>query len=192
MQVGVSDLEQVLQCVITRRSNFAHIDDYELNNRQHFLREIRAEVDRMRNFLSSSIATGKVERYKKQSSPQSTSNNLSSRCDDTNNLSTKNNLTINHQQKQIFMEKEQDHYLDLLNEGATRLGHVAFTIKGEVVEQNAMLDGFQNDLDSTSSRMEQVLDRVDRLLKTDSRCQTCTILILVFILIVLVILVSCL
>ena len=60
---------------------------------------------------------------------------------------------------------------------------------GEIEEQNRMLDDFDEDLDSTMGRMEGVLTKMDKMLKSKNRCQTYSILFLIFVLMILVILV---
>lgn len=44
-----------------------------------------------------------------------------------------------------------------------------------------MLDELADDLDQTESRMEHALTRMDKLLKSNNRCQTWTILMLILI-----------
>lgn len=190
LQSDWSELDQIIQRVQMRRSNFRHIDDDELKNRQHFIHEFKKEIDGMKDFLARTAATRSGNRnvppQKYSKHPEVASRGSRT----TSHVSNDTNMFQSHQQRRQIVEQEQDEYLDSLHDGATRLGNVALAIKGELDEQNMMLDGFQNDLHSTSGRMENVLGRVDRLLKTNSRWQTNTILILIVVVIILIMLVS--
>lgn len=186
LQSNVNDLEQVLQRVQTHRSSFPHITDEELVKRQKFIKEIKNEVNSMKSAMNSPNTAGKIEHDKRQ--------NLMHRSqkqnDDVNNSTSNNSFIQDEQQQQELIMRQQDEHLDALGEGATRLGHVAVAIKEEIDEQNLMLDNLQDDMDTTSGRMDQVLGRVDKLLKTDSRWQTNTILTLILVLVVLILLVA--
>ena len=188
LQSNISDLEQVLQRVQNHRSNFAHISDDELAKRQRFIRDIKRDVSDMKSTLSDPSTTGKLDRDRKQ--------NLMRRSQQQGiglsqpGMQTNAAFIEDRQQMQEMIVREQDEHLDALGEGATRLGHVALAINDEINAQNVMLDGLQNDLDLTSGRMEQVLGKVDKLLKTDSRWQTNTILTLMMVLLVLILLVA--
>lgn len=78
-----------------------------------------------------------------------------------------------------FLEREQDEHLDDLHNSASRLGAIADTINIEIEEQNRLLDDLDTDLDKTMNNMEGALKRMDKLFKTNNRCETCTILALV-------------
>lgn len=78
-----------------------------------------------------------------------------------------------------FLEREQDEHLDDLHRSASRLGALAENINVEIEEQNKLLGDLDNDIDQTMGNMEGTLRKMDTLFKTNNRCETCTILILV-------------
>jgi chromosome segregation ATPase len=193
LQNNVSDLEQVLQRVQTHRSNFSHISDEELVKRQAFIREIKTEVAQMRQALTSPQTAGKMDADKKA--------NLLRRGGAAGNvaggsqqqqmaLHSNTSFVEDQQQQQQMILREQDEHLEALDQGAQRLGHMAVAIGEEIDQQGGMLDELQEDLDRTQGRMEAVLGRMDKMLKSNSRCQTNTILVLMGTLMVLIILVA--
>eukprot|EP00514_Thraustochytrium_sp_LLF1b_P007973 CAMPEP_0184529524 /NCGR_PEP_ID=MMETSP0198_2-20121128/12427_1 /TAXON_ID=1112570 /ORGANISM="Thraustochytrium sp., Strain LLF1b" /LENGTH=255 /DNA_ID=CAMNT_0026921555 /DNA_START=215 /DNA_END=979 /DNA_ORIENTATION=+ len=186
LKSNVSDLDQVLQRVQTHRSNFSHISDDELASRQAFIREMKNEIQSMSSAMNSPQTLGKMDLDRKQ--------NLLKRSTDasSSNQGPMGNAAFieDQQQQQQQILGQQDEHLDELGHGATRLGHMALAIGEEIDQQNHMLDELQDDLDATSGRMEAVLGRMDKMLKTNSRCQTKTILVLMAILFFLILLVA--
>mmetsp|Transcript_10547 Transcript_10547/g.17215 ORF Transcript_10547/g.17215 Transcript_10547/m.17215 type:complete len:254 (+) Transcript_10547:566-1327(+) len=183
LQSNVSDLEQVLQRVQTHRSNFAHISDNELASRQGFIRQVKGEVNKMKSTMSSPQTLGKIDQDNKKELLRQKNTEKSN--DDTNT-----SFIENQQMQQMQVMRQQDEHLDELEQGASRLGYMATAIGEEIDSQNLMLDQLGDDIEATQGRMESVLGRMDKMLKTNDRCQTWTILSLIMVLIVLVILVA--
>mmetsp|Transcript_19327 Transcript_19327/g.48856 ORF Transcript_19327/g.48856 Transcript_19327/m.48856 type:complete len:261 (+) Transcript_19327:326-1108(+) len=189
LQSNVGDLEQVLQRVQTHRSNFAHISDDELLKRQAFIREMKNEVSSMKAAMSSPQTQGKIDQDKKASLLRRSQQHA--RDERVVPPSATNASFIEHQQQeQQLIIRQQDDHLDELSNGASRLNHLALTIGDEIEQQNSMLDELQDGIEHTASRMEQVLGRMDKMLKSNSRCQTNTILVLMAVLFILIILVA--
>ena len=55
----------------------------------------------------------------------------------------------------------------------------------ELQEQKIMLDQLDTDMDKADEKMNVVLEKLGKLLKTKNNCQLCTIIILTLILIIL-------
>ncbi|KAH9130702.1 hypothetical protein LEN26_004559, partial [Aphanomyces euteiches] len=101
----------------------------------------------------------------------------------------RNAILVDEKARQQQIVKDQDADLDQLNVSVKRLGHVAVEINTEIKSQNKMLDDIELDMDDTQERMNFVMLRMSRLLKTKDTCQLGSILLLMAILVVLVFLV---
>ena len=194
LQSNVSDLEQVLQRVQTHRSSFAHISDEELVKRQSFIRDIKLEVSAMRAALTSPATQGKLDADKKASLLRrgggAAGSGAAGSAAQQAALHSNSSFVEEQQQQQATILRQQDEHLDALDQGAQRLGHMAVAIGEEIDQQDAMLDELAEDVERTQGRMEAVLGRMDKMLKSNSRCQTNTILVLMATLFVLVVLVA--
>lgn len=189
LQSGVSDLDQVLQRVQTHRSSFAHISDEELASRQSFIREMKNEIGSMKAAMTSPQTKGKVEADQKRELLRRKQQEPDVGAGGTGGHDNASFLEGQAQQQQM-LHRQQDEHLEELEHGATRLGHMAVAIGDEIDHQNIMLDEMADDVEMTSGRMDAVLGRMDKMLKTSSRCQTWTILTLMAVLFLLMILVA--
>jgi hypothetical protein len=84
---------------------------------------------------------------------------------------------------------EQDEALESLGDAVDRLGRIGQEVGEELKEQNIMLDGLDDDLDSAGNRMGVVQAQLSKLLKTKDGCVIWTIVILCLILALLIALV---
>lgn len=188
LQSSATDLEQVLQRVQTHRSNFSHISDSELTSRQSFIREIKNDINSMKSAMSSPRTLGKIDIDARDDLMRRQSNN--SKLETEMSIRTNEGFMEQQQQQQSLIMRQQDDHLDELEQGAERLGHIAKVIGTEIEEQNVMLDELQDDVSFTAGRMEAVLGKMDKMLKSNDRCQTWTILTLLGVLVLLIFLVS--
>jgi len=188
LQANAADLDQVVQRIQTQRSHFAQISDRELAARQASIREIKNEIDSMRSVLSSPQTQGKIESDSKKSLLQRRTN-AEQEMTGISSGANADYIEDQHQQQQLIY-REQDDHLDELEQGVSRLGHVATVIGEEIDNQNDMLDDLGDEIDISSGRMESTLQKMDKMLKTNSRCQTWTILSLMGVLFILILLVA--
>ncbi|RLN51932.1 hypothetical protein BBJ29_008494 [Phytophthora kernoviae] len=85
--------------------------------------------------------------------------------------------------------QDQDKSLAGLESDITRLHGVTVEIGTEVKNQNKMLDDLTEDVEEAQERMNFVMARLSKLLKTKDKCQLGLILFLVVVLVVMVFLV---
>lgn len=84
---------------------------------------------------------------------------------------------------------EQDVAVTKLGSAVDRLGQVGKGIQEELIEQGALLDNLETEVNEASGRLGQVQLALGKLLKTKDSCQIWTVVILTLILIILVALV---
>ena len=85
--------------------------------------------------------------------------------------------------------QQQDEDLVELGQGVDRLNELSQGINQELKTQNQMLSDLDRDIDEAAEKMNFVMGKMARLLKTKDTCQICVILVLTFILLLLVFLV---
>jgi len=190
---SVGDLEMVLKRIQSKRSEYAHISDSELMKRKMSIKELKHDINAIRSALMDKNVQARIDaqeardfsRRKDKRKTKGQHVELSQREDDNSS-----SYAQDARQRQDVMRREQDDHLEDLGMSVGRLGEMATSINVEIEEQNKMLDVFDEDLEKAQGRMETVLTKMDKMLKTKNRCQTCTILWLVVIVIVLFILVA--
>ena len=88
----------------------------------------------------------------------------------------------------INIIKEQDDVLDSMGNSLTNLENMANGIHIETAKQNHELSEIGDDMDTTKSRMNRILEKIDRLLNDDSdTVKLYTIIILLLIVTALII-----
>jgi len=94
---------------------------------------------------------------------------------------------VKSQRKQL---KEQDEGLEMLSESANRLGKLSLGISEELTQQNKLLDGMENDLDSAATNLDFVTAQTKQLIKSaGGKRNLCIIVVLTLISIFLLILI---
>ena len=91
----------------------------------------------------------------------------------------------NQQQTTKQMISQQDVQLSSLGQAVDRLEGMGRTINTELKDQNRMLNELDNDLDEAGEKMNFVMAKLSKLLKTKDGCQIWTIVILAVILVIL-------
>jgi chromosome segregation ATPase len=91
----------------------------------------------------------------------------------------------NQQQQTKEMIGNQDIQLNSLGQAVDRLEGMGRTINTELKEQNRLLEDLDNDLDEAGEKMNFVMAKLSKLLKTKDGCQIWTIVILAVILVIL-------
>ena len=187
---SVGDLEVVLKRIQSKRSAYAHIDDTELMKRKMAIKELKVDINMMRSKLNDKSTQQKIDEeeqkeFRRKGRRKGQHIELSQ-----NDGMGAGGYAEEQQQRQDLLRRQQDEHLGDLEDSVGRLGVMATSINVEIEEQNRMLDEFDDDLEKAQGRMETVLVKMDKMLKTKNRCQTCTILWLIVIVIVLFFLVA--
>ncbi|OQS00139.1 hypothetical protein THRCLA_06205 [Thraustotheca clavata] len=171
-------LEQTIRKIEDDRTRFLHIDQVELSNRKAFVSNTRQELLKMTTEVTSEVVKTKVRRDERKMLQPLESKGIDH-----------NTILVDEKDRQQQIIKEQDTSLDQLHTSVTRIGHVAVAINTEIKSQNVMLKDVEADLDDTTERMNFVMARMSKLLKTKDTCQLSGIIILTIVLMIMVFLV---
>ncbi|KAM9793045.1 syntaxin-10 [Neosynchiropus ocellatus] len=183
----LEDLSETISIVESNPGKFRLGDD-ELQERREFVERTRKCVLDMKEQLSSPSTVAQAERKNRQallsSSRQDRSTGLEAHL-----VSTNSRYIQEQQEQQQLIMQEQDDQLELVSGSIRVLKDMSGRIGDELDEQAIMLGDFGDEMDQTSSRMDSVLKKLEKVSHmTSSRRQWCAIGILVAILIVVLIL----
>ncbi|NXW54283.1 STX6 protein, partial [Eurystomus gularis] len=172
-----------------------NLDATELGIRKAFITSTRQVVREMKDQMSNSSMQALAERKNRQvllgeSGSQSWSSGPDkySRLDRELQLANSHFIEEQQAQQQLIVE-QQDEQLELVSGSIGVLKNMSQRIGGELEEQAVMLDDFSHELDSTQSRLDNVMKKLAKVSHmTSDRRQWCAIIILFIILLVVLIL----
>lgn len=177
----LEDLSETISIVESNPGKFRLGDD-ELQERRDFVERTRKSVQEMKDQLSSPAAVARAEKKNRQEQDRSTGLEA--------HLVSANSRYIQEQQEQQqLIIQEQDEQLELVSGSIRVLKDMSGRIGDELDEQAVMLGDFGDEMDQTSSRMDSVLKKLEKVSHmTSSRRQWCAIGVLVAIMIIVLIL----
>ncbi|KFP83395.1 Syntaxin-6, partial [Apaloderma vittatum] len=172
-----------------------NLDATELGIRKAFITSTRQVVREMKDQMSNSSVQALAERKNRQvllgeSGSQSWSSGPDkySRLDRELQLANSHFIEEQQAQQQLIVE-QQDEQLELVSGSIGVLKNMSQRIGGELEEQAVMLDDFSHELDSTQSRLDNVMKKLAKVSHmTSDRRQWCAIIVLFAILLVVLIL----
>ncbi|KAF4320388.1 hypothetical protein BBO99_00004322 [Phytophthora kernoviae] len=164
-------LEETIVMVEANRAKFEHIDAE--------LQAVSAEIS------TDAIKTRIQREERKLMQPKQTQKPIRSGSGQERN----ERFMADEAQRQQQIMQDQDKSLAGLESDITRLHGVTVEIGTEVKNQNKMLDDLTEDVEEAQERMNFVMARLGKLLKTKDKCQLGLILFLVVVLVVMVFLV---
>ncbi|ETO64288.1 hypothetical protein, variant 1 [Phytophthora nicotianae P1976] len=180
---SVKFLEETIVMVEANRTKFEHIDAAEIASRKAFVAATRKvgnvlEIAREEGVLmpfkqelqavSAEISTDAVKtriRKEERKLMQSAKSSTSFRSNLTGQERNEHFLEEETQRQQQIMQ-EQDQSLAGLHSDITRLHGVTVEISSEVKSQNKMLDDLTDDVEEAQERMNFVMGRLSKMLKT--------------------------
>lgn len=177
-------LEQTIVVVEANRSKFEHIDNAEISSRRSFVSSIRMELMSISSELASDVVQDRVKKEQQKMMKPVPTTRKSAQEDDSNTR-----FLNEETQRQDEIMREQDESLADLSKSVTNLNHIAVEINSDIKLQNKMLDDLTDEVDEAQERMNFVMDKMSKLLKTKDKCQLGLILFLVFVLVVMIFLV---
>ena len=183
VEATIKDLQMTVVLVEKNRDQFLHIDSDELNQRKAFIQHASNAVHHAKREMSSDKIKSKMvqdERSLTLRKLGNINNNTSSETDD---------FLLHNVTNARLMMQEQDDTLEELDEAVIRVGDIADQIHDEVTFQNKMLSDLEDDLVDAEEKLGLVMGKLGKLLKTKSRWQICTILLLILVVIILVFLI---
>ncbi|KAM9313727.1 syntaxin-10 isoform 2-T2 [Pholidichthys leucotaenia] len=162
----LEDLSETISIVESNPGKFK-LGDNELQERRQFVEQTKKSVQALLASTGQDRSTG-LEAHL---------------------VSTNSRYIQEQQEQQQLIMQEQDEQLELVSGSIRVLKDMSGRIGDELDEQAVMLNDFGDEMDQTSSRMDSVLKKLEKVSHmTSSRRQWCAIGVLVAILIVVLIL----
>jgi len=165
------------------RDKFQHISNSELTQRKRFVEDMSKEISEVRASMESPSVRRKLEDDENKAKRTVHDESLGA----VTGIERENTHFVRGQMQETKeMIGQQDVQLDSLGQAVDRLGGMGRTINTELKEQNKMLNELDRDLDDAGEKMNFVMAKLSKLLKTKDGCQIWTIVILALVLVILV------
>ncbi|XP_058863964.1 syntaxin-6-like isoform X2 [Acipenser ruthenus] len=187
----LEDLEETIGIVESNPRKFK-IEGDEVAGRRAFVESTRDTVREMKDHISSPSAVAKTERKSRQALLGGGPSRGGVQADRytllDQDLGNSRYIEDQQAQQQLIVE-QQDEQLELVSGSIRVLKNMSGRIGDELDEQAVMLGEFSEEMDQTSSRMDSVLKKMEKVSHlTSSRRQWCAIAVLAVILVVVLIL----
>nr|XP_010986849.2 syntaxin-6 isoform X1 [Camelus dromedarius] len=191
----LEDLDETISIVEANPRKF-NLDATELSIRKAFITSTRQVVRDMKDQMSTSSVQALAERKNRQallgdSGGQNWSTGTTDkygRLDRELQLANSHFIEEQQAQQQLIVE-QQDEQLELVSGSIGVLKNMSQRIGGELEEQAVMLDDFSHELESTQSRLDNVMKKLAKVSHmTSDRRQWCAITVLFVVLLVVLIL----
>lgn len=186
----LEDLEETIS-IVERNPKKFKIDDVELNDRKAFVARTKHTVQDMKDHLSSPQTRSREDKKSRQGllangpkKPQDKYMRLE------NEIERANQKYIDDtQQQQQLMISNQDEQIDMIGTSVGVLKNMSHQIGNEMDEQAVMLDDFAHEMDTTESKMDNVMKKMAKVLHmSNDRRQWCAIGVLLLIMVIVIIL----
>uniref|UniRef100_A0A8D2N138 Syntaxin 6 n=1 Tax=Zonotrichia albicollis TaxID=44394 RepID=A0A8D2N138_ZONAL len=164
----LEDLDETISIVEANPRKF-NLDATELGIRKAFITSTRQVVRDMKDQMSNSSMQALAERKNRQALlGESGSQSWSSGPDKYSRLDRELQLANSHfieeqQAQQQLIVEQQDEQLELVSGSIGVLKNMSQRIGGELEEQAVMLDDFSHELDSTQSRLDNVMKKLAKV-----------------------------
>lgn len=190
LDYDLQDITATISMVEENRAKF-NFANAEITSRKAFVTNTRASVREIQDSVTGRAAQVKIEADKRSLiTPASSASNPRNTAETQKRMVKDNQEYLERQRRdQQQIVAEQDLALSDLSASAKRLEHTAQTINQELKDQQQMLQALDEDVDRETEKMNFVMKRVGRLLKTSDSKQLCLIIGLVVLLVVLIFLI---
>jgi len=180
----LGDITATIDMIESNRAKFQQ-SDAEIAKRKDFVKSSRAVVKEVQDSVTSRQAQQKMDNDKRQVAASKRQSQESE-----NRAARENDAFLDRQrQEQAQIMASQDEALQAISDSAQRLGNVARTINVELQEQQVMLNQLDEDIDRETEKLNFVMKRIGRLLKTSDSKQLCVIIALFVLFLVLLFLI---
>jgi len=180
------DLAQTIVIVEQNRARFPSISDSELASRKQFvettLQTLATYNDQLRR------AAQKIANDNRRDLMPASNSRFSQAASSQQNREQDDYVASASQQQQTLI-KQQDVVLEDMDQALARLGNISNDINAELVEQDAMLNEMDSQMDEAQGNFGIVLKKMDKLLATSDRGRICCILALFFVAVILLIII---
>uniref|UniRef100_A0A8C0F6Z9 Syntaxin 6 n=1 Tax=Bubo bubo TaxID=30461 RepID=A0A8C0F6Z9_BUBBB len=164
----LEDLDETINILSANPRKF-NLDATELGIRKAFITSTRQVVREMKDQMSNSSMQALAERKNRQvllgesgSQSWSAGPDKYSRLDRELQLANSHFIEEQQAQQQLIVE-QQDEQLELVSGSIGVLKNMSQRIGGELEEQAVMLDDFSHELDSTQSRLDNVMKKLAKV-----------------------------
>jgi len=188
LDFDLNDITATISMVEGNRAKF-QIDDAEIARRKGFVQESRATVKSIQDDVTGRAATSKIENDKRQLLARQEQDRRGN--EDARKAAERENEAFLQRQRQEQQQiiRQQDDALDELGKSAQRLNQVATTINIELQDQQKMLQELDEDIEKETEKLNYVMKRMGKLLKTSDNKQLCLIIALMVLAVLLLFLV---
>lgn len=184
VESSLKDLKMTISVVEKNRNEFIHIDNVELTQRKVFIQHVSDSVQYAKKEMQSDRIKSKIVQDERALTLRKLGGNSNNKNNNTSTSET-DDFLLNNVTSARLMLQEQDDTLEELDEAVIRVGNIADNIHEEVTFQNKMLSDLDDDLVDAEEKLGLVMGKLGKLLKTKSRWQICTILLLILVVLVL-------
>jgi len=177
------DLRGAIEMVENNRAKFPGISNPELGQRKVFVDDMTYIVTEIKKGMESQSVRQKLAKDETDArmAKQQSMKTSALPTDNTNEGFLRNQRQQTHQ-----IIDQQDIALTDLGASVDRLGDMGRVINTELREQNQMLDELDDDIDEAGNKMNFVMAKLAKLLKTKDGCLIWTIVLLTLLLVILI------
>jgi hypothetical protein len=180
------DLAQTCVIVEQNRARFPSISDAELASRRAFVSSsvstLSAYSEALRRAQQRLAADARRDLM-----PGSGSASRFSSAASTAGSREQDDVVASASQQQQSLVKQQDVVLEDMDAALARLGNISNDINAELVEQDAMLNEMDSQMDEAQGNFAVVLKKMDKMLMTSDRGRICCILALFAVAVILLV-----
>lgn len=187
----VEDLQETITIVETNPAKF-NLTATDIQSRREFIRQIKDKVRKIKDHITSSEVERKTNSANRNSllSRSKTTHNGGKYYRLENEFEASNERFINdqQQQQQVLIE-QQDNHLEHVAGSVGVLKSMSTQIGTELDDQTVILDNIGSELETTESKLNNVLLRVEKVLRlADDKRQTYVLIALIVTMVIVVIL----
>eukprot|EP00927_Polykrikos_kofoidii_P023237 TRINITY_DN21468_c0_g1_i1.p1 TRINITY_DN21468_c0_g1~~TRINITY_DN21468_c0_g1_i1.p1 ORF type:complete len:250 (-),score=62.78 TRINITY_DN21468_c0_g1_i1:117-866(-) len=188
LDYDLQDITATISMVEENRDKF-QISDTELANRKDFIKVSRAAVRDVQEEVTGRKALTKIENDKRSLLQNQAS--VTRAAEDQRRAVNQENeaFLARERQTQMQLVANQDDQLAELGKNAQKLGEIAKHVNRELQEQQNMLEELDVDIEKETEKLNFVMKRIGRLMKTSDNKQIWVIVVLCILFVVLLFLV---
>ncbi|CAL1171307.1 unnamed protein product [Cladocopium goreaui] len=173
--LDLDDIHATISMVEGNRNTF-QLSDAELQSRKRFVTDSRRTLEDLQKDVNGPQTRAKLENDKK-ALLSSAASSARTREERQRSAMQENQAFLDRQrQQQTQLRAQQDEDLEMLSLSAQRLGNTAQIINVELKEQQKMLEELDEDIDKEAEKLNFVMKRMGKLLKTSDSKQLCLII----------------
>lgn len=178
----LQDVSATIEMVEDNRGKF-QIDDAEIAKRKDFVKDCHKIVQEIKESVNSRQAVDKIQADQRKAAV--------GRDEDKSRTAVRENEAFLDRQRQDQAQiiQQQDEELTQISKVAQRLGDNAREMNRELKDQQRMLEELDEDIDKETEKLNFVMKRMGRLLKTSDHKQLCVVIALFVLFLVLLFLV---